>query len=142
MRTRLILGAGLAVVVVAIAAVLVAGGGGDEPRSTPSGMDAQTVSAGEITVRLAPHHVDETGALIQVTLDTHSEELDMDLVRGAELVVGGTPWPVDGWDGDGPSGHHREGNLRFTSAGAAAGAIELTLDGFPSPVAARWQAGR
>ena len=139
MRPRMIVIGVVAVVAVAFAVAVAASGDGEDSSSTrPSALDAQTVSAGEITVRLEPHHVDATGADFRVTLDTHSEELDMDLVAGALLVVNGTQWPATAWDGDGPSGHHRAGALRFDAASAASGAVELTLDGFPSAVAAQW----
>ena len=141
MRPRLILIAAAAIVAVAFGVAVVATGddGGDD--ATParaSGLEARSVTAGEVTVRLEPHHLDATGAVFVVTLDTHSEELDMDLVAGARLVVGGTPWPATAWDGDGPSGHHREGRLRFEATGSAAGPVEMTLDGFAEPVAAQW----
>lgn len=144
MRPRMILIA--VAVVIAAAAVGVAaatsGGGDDASRAGTSTLDAKTVTAGEITVRLEPHHLDASGAEFAVTLDTHSEELDMDLVGGATLVVDDTEWPAIAWDGDGPSGHHREGRLRFDAAGSAAGPVEMTLDGFPEPVAAQWTLGR
>ena len=142
MRPRMILIAAAAVVAVAFGAAVVAAGDGDDASPTrASGLDAKTVTAGEVTVRLEPHHLDATGAEFAVTLDTHSEELDMDLVAGARLVVNETTWPASTWDGDGPSGHHREGRLRFDSAGAVTGPVELILDGFTTPVAAQWTLG-
>lgn len=143
MRTRVILGVLLAVAAAfAVVLALAGGGGGDDGESTaPAAFAAKTVTAGDVTVRLAPHHVDATGAEIEVTLDTHSEELDMDLAGGARLAVGGTAWPVVAWDGDGPSGHHRSGTLRFDPAGAAAGTARLTLGGFAEPVVADWTLG-
>jgi hypothetical protein len=42
---------------------------------------------------------------------------------------------------DGPSGHHREGRLRFDAGGSPDGPIELRLDGFADPVVATWDAG-
>ena len=143
MRPRMILIAAAAVVAVAFGAAVVAAGDGDDAApARATGLAAKTITAGEVTVRLEPHHLDATGAEFAVTLDTHSEELDMDLVAGARLVVNETTWPANAWDGDGPSGHHREGRLRFDSAGAATGPVELSLDGFTVPVAAQWTLGR
>jgi hypothetical protein len=65
----------------------------------------------------------------------------MDLTA-AELDVGGIAWPVTGWNGDGPSGHHREGQLRFDAAGTATGTARLVLVGFPEPVAVSWELNR
>lgn len=143
MRPRMI---PIAVAVVIVAALGVAavtrGDGDDASPARTSALAAKTVTAGEITVRLEPHHLDASGAEFAVTLDTHSEELDMDLVAGARLIVDDTEWPATAWDGDGPSGHHREGRLRFDAAGSAAGPVEMTLDGFPEPVAAQWTLDR
>ena len=140
MRTRLIATAAAAVVVVGV--VLVARGESDPASGTASGLAAKSVTAGEVTVRIEPHHVDPKGAEFRLTLDTHAEELDMDLVAGAELVVGGTRWQTASWNGDGPSGHHREGSLRFDAGGPAVGAVELTLAGFAEPVSSQWTLGR
>ena len=134
MRPRMIL---IAAAVVIVAAVT-GGDGDDTAPARTTALAAKTVTAGEITVRLEPHHLDATGAEFAVTLDTHSAELDMDLVAGATLVVDDTEWPATAWDGDGPSGHHREGRLRFDAAGSPAGPVKMTLDGFPAPVAAQW----
>ena len=143
MRPRMILIA-LAAVVAAVAGVaLVARGDRDDTSpARASGLEAKTVIAGDITVQLEPHHIDATGAEFRVALDTHSEELEMDLVAGARLVVDGTDWPAIAWNGDGPSGHHRQGRLRFDAAGAATGPVELSLRGFAAPVAAQWSLGR
>lgn len=138
MRPRLIVLAAAAVLVIA-GGVVLARGQDDTPPVTGSALAAKSVTAGEITVRLEPHHVDGTGAEFRLTLDTHSEELDMDLVAGAELVVGGNQWEATSWDGDGPGGHHREGSLRFDAGGPAVGAVALSLDGFPEPVIAQWR---
>jgi hypothetical protein len=79
------------------------------------------------------------GAVLDVALDTHSEELSMDL-DSAQLQVDGITWPITGWDGDGPGGHHREGELRFEAAGPVAGTARLALGGFGEPVDVDWRA--
>lgn len=139
MRPRMILIAAAVVVAAALSFAVVTSGDGDDvgPGRTAA-LAAKTVTAGDITVRLEPHHLDASGAEFAVTLDTHSEELDMDLVAGATLVVNNTEWLATAWDGDGPSGHHREGRLRFAAAGSAVGPVKMTLDGFPEPVVAQW----
>ena len=142
MRPRLIVLAAAAVLVIVGGVVLATRGQDDTSPATGSVPAAKSVTAGEVTVRLEPHHVDGTGAEFRVTLDTHSEELDMDLVAGAELVVGGKPWQATSWNGDGPGGHHREGRLGFDAGGLASGAVALSLDGFPEPVIAQWRLER
>jgi hypothetical protein len=141
MRRRLIIGA-VAALMVAASGVFVASRGGDDRNAdgpTAPGLDARTVNAGEIEIKIQPHQLDAQGAVFGVALDTHSTELSMDL-DSAQLQVDGTTWPITGWDGDGPGGHHREGELRFEPAGAITGTARLTLDGFGEPVEVDWQA--
>ncbi len=141
MRRRLTLAA--AGIGALVGGLLLASCGGDdgEPAATSAtGLDARSLRAGEIDITIEPRQLDDEGAVFAVTLDTHSVELSMDLAA-AELSVDGTPWPVAGWAGDGPSGHHREGELRFEAAGSARGAAHVTLAGFPNPVEASWDLG-
>jgi hypothetical protein len=128
-------------------AVLLAGGlllasrGGDDgapAADTSGGLETRELSVGEIDIKIEPRQLDDQGAAFAITLDTHSAELSMDL-GAAELEVAGTSWSVTGWDGDGPSGHHREGELRFEAAGPATGTAWLVLPGFPEPVEVTWE---
>lgn len=141
MRPRLIVIAVAAVAAVTVGGLLLTRGGSDGTVSAPAAFDARTVTAGDVTIELRPHHVDATGAAVEVTLDTHSAELDMDLLAGARLTVGGSAWPATTWEGDGPTGHHRAGRLRFEPAGRPAGTMELLLQGFDEPVEASWAIG-
>ncbi len=114
------------------------GDGGTPAADSGGGLETRTLSAGEIDIRIEPRQIDDQGAGFTITLDTHSADLSMDLTA-AEFEVAGTSWPVLGWDGDGPSGHHRQGELRFEAAGPAAGSARLTLPGFPEPVEVTWE---
>jgi hypothetical protein len=60
--------------------------------------------------------------------------------RRATLTVDGAAWPTSGWEGDGPGGHHREGELRFEARGPAEGDIVLSIDGLSEPFTSRWPA--
>lgn len=62
-----------------------------------------------------------------VALDTHSAELDDDLVKSAVLVVDGKELRPVSWTGAGPGGHHREGTLNFTGLPPAPQGIELRI---------------
>lgn len=101
----------------------------------------RTVEVGAVTVKLQPRQLDAGGAVFEIVLDTHEVELDQDLARQSSLVVGDTPWPVREWTGDGPGGHHREGELRFAADGPVAGTVTLKIDGLPEPVNVTWDAG-
>lgn len=147
-RIRLWLGlAGLGVAVVVVGGVAAWLDGRDagpattnDSVSTPT-LPTRTVEAGAVTVELQPRQLDATGAAFKISFDTHSVALDVDVARESRLVVGGVTWPVAGWSGDGPGGHHREGELRFRAAGSATGTATLTLAGLPEPVTATWDLG-
>ncbi|MBI4205485.1 MAG: hypothetical protein HY527_10710 [Betaproteobacteria bacterium] len=78
----------------------------------------------------------------KVVLDTHSGELNDDLVKTATLLddKGGRLAPVK-WEGAGPGGHHREGTLQFDPVTPTPSAIELRVQrpGEPAPRSFRWQ---
>ncbi len=64
----------------------------------------------------------------KVALDTHSGELNDDLVKTAALLddKGGRHVPVK-WEGAGPGGHHRDGTLKFNAISPLPKAIELQI---------------
>jgi hypothetical protein len=136
-RALILLAAG--VVVVAGAVFMVSRNDDPDPSlASSSGLASRTVAAGEVDVKIEPLQLSDGGAVFKITLDTHSVELDADLTL-ATLDVGGSAWPIDEWSGDGPGGHHREGELRFRAAGSAAGTATLTIPELPDPVEASWQ---
>jgi hypothetical protein len=139
MRRRLILAIGGLAIVVG-ASVFLASRDGDTNQPAPAsdiGLETRTVTVGEVDVKIEPRQLDDRGATFHITLDTHSVELDADLTQ-ATLRVGSSDWPVNGWSGDGPGGHHREGDLRFQAAGPSAGTVTLEIPGLPEPVEATW----
>lgn len=110
-------------------------------QSTQAALGSRTVEAGAVTVKIDPVRIDASGAEFKVAFDTHSVDLDFDVARNATLAVAGTPWAGATWSGDGPSGHHREGTIRFAAAGPAQGTAMLNLGGLPGPVTATWTLG-
>ena len=134
---------GVAVLVVVISGMVTRLARRDETPSTSAGapassMPTRTITAGAVIIKIEPRQLDAGGAVFKVTFDTHSVDLDQDLERQARLTVGATTWPVAGWSGDGPGGHHRTGELRFTAAGAPTGTATLDIDGLPETVHATW----
>jgi len=134
--------------VLGAAVVLLAGGCGagdtsadKTPGQTTPGLVTKTIESGEVTVTVDPVRIDETGAEFEITLDTHSVELDMDLAEEATLEVDGDVWTGASWAGDGANGHHREGTLSFDPGGPAQGDAVLTIGGFPAAVRISWRLG-
>ncbi|MGE0308046.1 MAG: hypothetical protein AB7N61_07255 [Acidimicrobiia bacterium] len=141
MRRRLIVIVA-AVAILGIAAAIVASRGDNDSSDKPSvsGLPTRTVQIAGVTVKVEPEQLDAAGASFVITLDSHTVDLSADLA-GATLTVGEADWPVVGWTGDGPGGHHREGSLRFTPTGSATGTALLVITGFSEPVSTSWELG-
>lgn len=105
---------------------------------------AQRSSAGGVTVEVTPQNLAASARSwdFKVVLNTHSVELNDDLVKAATLLddKGGRHSPV-GWEGAGPGGHHRQGTIKFNAISPQPGAIELQIrrPGEPKPRSFRWQ---
>ena len=122
-------------------ALLAACGQGSAGNVPGSSLAARTVSVGGVEVTMKPVRIDSTGASFEVTFDTHSSELALDVARASQLQVGGAAWGEASWSGDPPGGHHRRGELRFRASGAARGDVRLSIVGLPGPVKAEWTLG-
>ena len=105
---------------------------------------AQRSSAGGVTVEVTPQNLAASARSwdFKVSLDTHSAELNDDLVKTATLLdeKGGRHIAVK-WEGAGPGGHHREGLLKFNAISPQPAAIELQIQrtGESKPRSFRWQ---
>lgn len=131
----------LLAVVLATTGLLTTCADSDDASPPTSVLPARTVDSGEVEVTITPIRLDDTGATLQIALDTHSVELSLDMASAAALDIDGTAWPVESWTGDGPGGHHREGELRFIAQGPPFGAARLTITGLPEPIEATWNVG-
>ena len=144
-RTRVLLAMGVAAITLAAVLGVFAWrdtkGSGSPPAAKSRSLPSRTVAAGAVTVKIDARQLDAAGAVFKVSFDTHSVDLDQDMTRQARLTVGTTPWPVIGWSGDGPGGHHREGELRFGGGGPAAGTATLSIEGLPQPATVTWDLG-
>lgn len=87
-------------------------------------LPSQESSEGPVSVKVVPTALSS----YEITLDTHSGELDGDLVVLSELTddKGNTYKPVS-WEGDPPGGHHRSGVLKFKSLSPKPKSIELKI---------------
>lgn len=89
---------------------------------------AQSSAERGVTVKVTPKAVGPAGEWeFVVVLDTHSDELNDDLVKSAALLVDGNELRPLSWTGPGPGGHHREGVLRFPAPSQAPQAVELRI---------------
>ena len=75
--------------------------------------EVQTTQSGGVEITATLVRLDSEGALVQVVLDAHAVELDLDIADNATLIVGRAEWGPPSWDGDGAGGHHRQGQLIF-----------------------------
>jgi len=97
-----------------------------------------------VTVKVTPRAVGADNARWQfaIVLDTHSSDLNDDLVNTATLVTAdGREIRPLAWTGAAPGGHHREGLLEFAMTAPWPTAIELKLarPGEAAPRVFRWQ---
>jgi len=72
----------------------------------------QTNIGGGVTVTVTP--IDRSDWSFEISLDTHSADINEDLTKAAVLMDenGNEHKPIE-WLGDPPGGHHRSGTLRF-----------------------------
>ncbi len=104
---------------------------------------AQSSISQGVTVKVEPKSMGVPGREWEfaVVLDTHSSELNDDLVQSAVLVTGdGRKFKPVRWTGAPPGGHHREGVLVFDVPAPVPAAVELniTRPGESAPRLFRW----
>ena len=120
------------------------GGFGWTEAVAASHLAAQTSSARGVTVKVTPQNVagDAKTWDFAVVLDTHSADLNDDLVKSSLLLdEAGRRYAPVAWDGAPPGGHHREGVLRFKPPLPPPQSIDLqiTRAGEDAPRSFRWQ---
>ena len=105
---------------------------------------SQSSEDGGVTIAVKPVDISAKAATwsFQVSLSTHSQDLNDDLVRTAFIVdrVGNRNALPTGWKGDAPGGHHRKGVLSFKALAPLPAAIELRIQraGEKAPRMYRW----
>lgn len=96
----------------------------------PISFEAQIDGQRAVTVVVTPERdqVDKSRWSFEVVLDTHSVELNEDLVQATILLdSNGKEYKPIVWEGDSPQGHHRKGVLRFDSVWPLTTLIELKI---------------
>lgn len=95
---------------------------------TAQPLKAQTSNKEAVTVKATPLKVDGEVWEFEIVFDTHSQELNDDLLTAAVLIgPNGTQFKPAGWNGDPPSGHHRKGVLRFNAINPPPDVLELRI---------------
>ena len=88
--------------------------GGESTPSQSLALESQTNSEGAVTITVTPKNLSDGTWDFEIALDTHSEELSVDLAAVAILVDDqGKEYSALAWEGDPPGGHHRVGVLSF-----------------------------
>lgn len=130
-----------ALIVASIAASALTMLGWSGPVGAQAAPATQSTVEGGVTVKVTPGKLVGPEWEFAVVLDTHSQDLKDDLLNAAVLVVDGREIRPAQWQGPPAGGHHREGTLRFPSAGDAPGAVELRIQrvGEAAPRVFRWQ---
>jgi hypothetical protein len=97
-------------------------------------------SASGVTVSVTPIAI-KSDAEFKVVLDTHSQELNDDLIKTAVLLdATGNRYAASSWTGAQPGGHHREGVLRFSGIRETAWLeLQISRAGEQKPRTFRWQ---
>jgi hypothetical protein len=101
----------------------------------------QTSNLSAVAVKVTPRNVQGDVWEFDVVFDTHSQDLNDDLLKNAVLAgaSGAQATPV-AWNGDPPGGHHRKGVLRFNAIKPRPDTLELRIHrpGEAAPRGFRW----
>lgn len=82
-----------------------------------SSWNEQVASQGSVSITAKPLNLANDAKTwdFEVALDTHSEELSVDLLQAVTLIdADGKEQKPFSWEGSEPGGHHRSGVLKFT----------------------------
>lgn len=110
--------------------------------SAAQALKPQTSIQSAVTVKATPKNLQGEVWDFELVFDTHSQELNDDLLKSAALVTtDGRQVAPTAWNGDPPSGHHRKGVLRFNALTPRPEVVELRLvrAGEPAPRVFRWK---
>jgi hypothetical protein len=110
--------------------------------SSAQGLPPQTSNQSAVTVKVTPRNLQGAVWEFDVVFDTHSQELNDDLLKNAVLVgADGTQASPIAWQGDPPGGHHRKGVLRFNALKPVPSTVVLLISrpGEPKPRSLHWE---
>ncbi|HEY4483286.1 MAG: hypothetical protein A3I39_01145 [Candidatus Yanofskybacteria bacterium RIFCSPLOWO2_02_FULL_47_9b] len=141
MNTKIFVGIGAVIIAIVVAIWFLPSAEVPGPSVSPQALAEQTKQAGEIAIKVVPIDISQDALVWQfkVVLDTHSGELNQDMVAIAVLVGDNQQKPALVWQEESlpagrqaPSGHHREGVLEFTPITPRPRTVELRMSGLGS----------
>lgn len=92
------------------------------------GLEPQSNNDGPVTVIVVPRKSASAGTWeFEITLETHSVELNEDLMKTSVLIADNKNYEPLAWDGDPPGGHHRNGILQFAPISPQPESIALKI---------------
>lgn len=96
------------------------------PTAQTTSFETKEDTQGPVSIAVTPSF---TGTWnFAISLNTHSEELDMDLVTVSELIDDkGKSYTAVSWEGAPPGGHHRNGTLKFNPISPKPKSVELKV---------------
>ncbi|MBI2314494.1 hypothetical protein HYU93_00320 [Candidatus Daviesbacteria bacterium] len=100
------------------------------PSQNKSDLETKESNGGPVSVAVTPKGLEKGLSVwdFDITLNTHSEELNEDLVAISELVDGqGKSYKPISWEGAPPGGHHRQGILKFNPISPKPKSLELNI---------------
>jgi hypothetical protein len=116
----------------AVTGLLVAFGLASTGALAANSLPAQVNSEGGVQVTVTPLSPASAsmGWSFEITLSTHSVELDHDLTQIAVMIdAQGSAHAALAWDGDPPGSHHRKGVLQFQPLAEQPRVLELRIHG-------------
>ncbi len=93
-------------------------------------LDEKRDESGGVEVSVLPLDLYGEDWIFQISLDTHTEELDMNMEESVILLVGADReyFPKE-WEGDPSGGHHRSGKIIFEAPKSQSSSITLKMYG-------------
>lgn len=108
-----------------------------------AGLAPQISKAHGVTITVTPLSLSNEAKAwdFEITLESHTQALNDDLIGSSVLIVNGKQAIPMSWEGTPPGGHHREGLLRYKPISPAPQSLELRIQrtGEPIPRSFRWR---
>lgn len=98
--------------------------------SVNSKLESKDNNEGPVSITVTPQVLSESLSTLNfdITLNTHSVDLNYDLTALSEIVDDkGRSYKPIAWDGDKPGGHHRRGVLKFEPISPLPKSVELKI---------------